>query len=92
MRVSFRFALEEIWRHSQREGTSLGDLTIITGQGRGSLHAFQPVVSGNVFGSSVLVSVVVDDEGGDSGGGGGGGGGDGGGGDGGVGAVQPLRQ
>ncbi len=36
----------EVWRFSQREGKAVGDLTIITGVGRGSLHAFQPVVSG----------------------------------------------
>lgn len=48
MRLAFmfsRFALEEVWRLSQKKGTALGDLTIITGVGKGSLHAFEPVVS-----------------------------------------------
>lgn len=52
----FRCALKEVWRSSQRDGTAVGDLTIITGVGRGSLHAFHPVVSVFCFlSSSVLV-------------------------------------
>lgn len=39
----------EVWRFSQMEGTEVGDLTIITGMGRGSLHAFQPVVSFRIY-------------------------------------------
>ncbi|CAM9414557.1 unnamed protein product, partial [Ectocarpus sp. 12 AP-2014] len=42
--AAVRCALVEVWRFSQREGTALGDLTIITGMGRGSLHAFQPII------------------------------------------------
>lgn len=41
----FRFALEEILRFLQLNDTTVGDLTIITGVGKGSLHALQPVVS-----------------------------------------------
>ncbi|CAM9907137.1 unnamed protein product, partial [Ascophyllum nodosum] len=44
--AAVRCALEEVWRFSQRQRATTGDrdLTIITGVGKGSLHAYQPVV------------------------------------------------
>eukprot|EP00903_Cladosiphon_okamuranus_P011015 g10404.t1 len=42
--AAVRCALKEVWRSSQRDGTVVGDLTIITGVGRRSLHAFHPVL------------------------------------------------
>ncbi|CAM9162008.1 unnamed protein product [Discosporangium mesarthrocarpum] len=42
--AAVRCALEEMWVRSGGGALGVGDLTIITGVGRGSLYAFQPVL------------------------------------------------